>query len=255
MVIRRRSTLHNIIIRDRAGTRTLQFGNTIQSTMRLDDPLDGGLEYVDFFHVAVLLRPSIRRTLFIGLGGASGPKQFLHAYPKMQIDVVEIDPEVIRVAHELFGLESSPRCAIHEDEGRRFLERTGREWDLIIVDAYTTRRSELVAPRTLTSPDFFDLCSERTPRDGLVVFNCAAAADGRLSRQMHRSMSQVFPALLAFESSTAENTVLIGSHAPLEQRSTRLVEMVRGSGEPSLSSRRSLVRRCRQIHRPMSENR
>lgn len=252
MKLRRQSPFHQIIVHDSGGTRTLQFGSTIQSTMRIDDPMSG-LEYIEFFHLALLLR-EVRKSLFIGLGGASGPKQFCADYPQMTVDVVEIDPEVIRVAQELFGFTPSSRCRVHEGGGFSFLEESRRRWDLIVVDAYTTDRGRLAVPRELSTPEFFELATRRLTAGGLLLFNCADGAESRMSRRIHAAMAEVFPALLTFESSTAENTVIIGSHQPLEQRSTHLIERLKRTSEPALRERRGLARRCRQIHRSMSRN-
>lgn len=214
--------------------------------MKLDDPEGQGLEYIEFFHLAVALRDSVERALFIGLGGATGPRQFAQRYPEMKIDVVEIDAEVIRVAQELFGFETSARCRVHEADGLTFLETARRKWDVIVVDAYTTRRGKLAVPGELMTPEFFDLCSQRLTRDGLLVFNCADAAESRLGRGVHTALGEVFPAILTFESTTAENAVMLASNEPLELRSTKLAEIVRRAG------RSALAKRCRQLYRPMS---
>ncbi len=44
------------------------------------------------------------RALFIGGGGYTFPRYMEAVYPGSQLDVVEIDPGVTRVAHDLLGL-------------------------------------------------------------------------------------------------------------------------------------------------------
>jgi spermidine synthase len=246
--IRRRSAFHHIVVEDSGGTRTLHFGDTIQSTAKVDDPLSGALEYVDFLQIATLLR-DVRRVLFVGLGAGSGPRQLLHFHPQIEIDVAEIDAEVIRVAEEHFGFAASERCRIHEGDGLSFIENSNEQWDMIILDAYTTQRGDLVVPPELTTTAFFDLCSRRLTPRGLLVFNCADDARSRLAREIHAAIGVIFRCRLTFESSTAENTVVIGSAAPLEQRSTKIIELLRKSNLPD-----SLVRRCRQIDQTLSSN-
>jgi spermidine synthase len=252
--VRRRSPFHRIIVHDRAGLRTLHFGDTIQSTMRIDDPHDGGLEYVDFFHLAILQRDAVDRVLFIGLGGGTGPKQFARCYPEMELDVVEIDPEVIRVAKELFGFEVSARCRVHENDGLSFLEESTERWDAIIVDAYTTEGADLAIPLELTDEEFFELCASRLTREGMVVFNCAASSEDQIVKELHEAMGGVFAAQLTFESTGGDNTILVASAAPFEQRAARLIERLRGHGSGVLAERPALVRRCRQIKRRLSKN-
>ncbi len=96
MKLRRRTEFHQIVVQDRGSVRSLSFGDVVQSTMQIDSPSQGGLEYVDFFHMPMILRDRIHRVLFIGLGGGSGPAQFLEDYPDLAIDVVEIDREIVR---------------------------------------------------------------------------------------------------------------------------------------------------------------
>lgn len=232
--------------------RTLQFGSTIQSSLRIDDPEFSGLDYVDFFHVPFLQRESVDSALFIGLGGGSGPRQFLHDYPALRIDVVEIDPAVIRVAEELFGFSSSSRCRVHEDDGLSWLERSRRRWDLIVIDAYLTERGRLVIPSELMSADFFELCARRLGPVGIVAFNCAAPADDQLTREVHEAMGVAFSSLLTFELTSTDNTVLFGSNHPLDIRSGRLVETARRMLKAGRIRRSILVRRCRQIRRELS---
>jgi predicted membrane-bound spermidine synthase len=50
----------------------------------------------------------------------------------VQVDAVEIDAEVHRVARDYFDYSGD----VSIDDGRRFLQRADRNWDLIIVDAF-----------------------------------------------------------------------------------------------------------------------
>ena len=50
----------------------------------------------------------------------------------IDVVVVEIDPEVVRLAREYFGFQGQAVAA----DGRRYLQRNDRKWDLIFVDAY-----------------------------------------------------------------------------------------------------------------------
>lgn len=237
------------------GVRTLQFGSTIQSSLRIDDPALSGLDYVEFFHIPFLQREHIGRALFIGLGAGSGPAQFLLDYPDLRIDVVEIDPVVIRVAGESFGFISSSRCAIHEDDGFSWVARTRRRWDLIIIDAYMTEKGRLVIPSELMTEEFFELCAKRLTAGGIVSFNCAAPADDQLTREVHDALGAVFPSLLTFELTSTDNTVLFGSNAALEIRSGKMVESARRMLETGRLRRRGLIRRCRQVRRDLSRTR
>lgn len=249
---RLRSDYHQIVVHDRAGVRTLRFGDVVQSTMQIDRPSDGGLEYVDFFHMPMILRAGLRRILFIGLGGGSGPTQFLDDYPQVEVDVVEIDPDVVRLAAEMFAFESSSRCRVHVNDGLTFLETTDESWDVIIIDAYMIERGDLVVPRELTTESFFELCRLHLNPHGILVFNSATTADAQLTIEVRDSLSSIFPAILGFESATSDNAVLLASQGSMERRPARLSRMAREHLSAGTLRRRSLLRRCRQLHSGLS---
>jgi hypothetical protein len=80
--------------------------------------------YYDFFDLALKLVPDLRRTLLIGGGTFSYPRHQLQEYPTSSTDVVEIDPALVDVARQRFGLKGDPRMRIAVEDGRTFLNRT-----------------------------------------------------------------------------------------------------------------------------------
>lgn len=246
---RRRSNFHEIAVTDRGGVRTLSFGDTIQSTMRLDGERDEGLAYVELFHVPLVLRPDATRVLFIGLGGATGPKQFLADYDSMQVEVVEIDAAVIRVAAESFGFTASERATVHEADGLSFLEASHSRWDLIIVDAYGVEDEVLVIPRELTTRSFFKLCSRRLNPGGFVVFNCAAPHSDLLTREIEEALAKVFTTVATFGVGNANNSVLLATAGPFETRTTKLVDAAKAALKRGTVKRKAVVKYARELRR------
>ncbi|HLK40549.1 MAG TPA: hypothetical protein VKU41_27545 [Polyangiaceae bacterium] len=88
----------------------------------LDDAARSGWPYIDLLHVAAGLARRRERALFIGCGGAVGPRQFAVSYPGIEIDVVESEDHVIELAKSFFGLDGIPRLTVHHAEGASFLE-------------------------------------------------------------------------------------------------------------------------------------
>lgn len=89
----------------------------------------------DFLHVleAVrFLRPAARDMLQLGLGIGSLPMA-LRPFG-IEADVVEIDPDVVRLSRRHFGFAT--RGAVHVEDARTFLQRTGRKYDLIVHDTF-----------------------------------------------------------------------------------------------------------------------
>ncbi|KAL3123489.1 hypothetical protein niasHT_000885 [Heterodera trifolii] len=87
------------------------------------------------------LEPSgrTRRTLMVGLGGASVPNFLLETDPSHEVVSVELEPAVEYIARKWFGLVQSPRQKVVVRDGVEFIrewteENDGR-FDCVIVDA------------------------------------------------------------------------------------------------------------------------
>jgi spermidine synthase len=166
--------------------------------MDLQNPNRTVFPYTDYFNMGFLLNPNIARVLFIGGGGLTGPKQFLRDYPNVTVDVAEIDPEVISVAEEYFAVNaSSPRLHIYSDDGRIFLQRTNKRYDLIVLDAY----SRSYVPFHLMTTEFFKLVSAHLISNGLVISNLisgTAAGNDQLLTAETNTMHTVLPNVYTF---------------------------------------------------------
>ncbi|MGB5716890.1 MAG: fused MFS/spermidine synthase [Gammaproteobacteria bacterium] len=102
-----------------------------------------------------------RQVLVIGLGAGQIPPVLEAA--GMEVEVVEIDPEVVRLAREYFGFQGTAVVA----DGRRFLQRSDKHWDVIMVDAYLGSSP----PWQLFTREAFALYRERLNPGGAVVIN------------------------------------------------------------------------------------
>jgi spermidine synthase len=202
----RDSLYHHIIVTEDLYQRNLHFDNSYQSAIDRNDPLRMVFAYTSYLHLGVVAQPRPERVLFIGLGGGSAPKKFLHDYPSLKaVDVVEIDPEVIRVAHRYFDLPKDPKLRVYAQDGRLFVERKAGEiaagkflpYDLVIIDAY----SASTIPYHLTTRQFFQLIRRVLAPDGAVVANVIGAINGpknKLLRAMARTYAAVFPQIYLF---------------------------------------------------------
>ncbi|HEX7705702.1 MAG TPA: fused MFS/spermidine synthase [Thermoanaerobaculia bacterium] len=217
------SPYHRIVVKERGDFRELYFNLAIQSRMKVGDPYGPGNPYTDSFHVAPLMRPSIRRVLMIGLGGGTGAKQYLHFYPEATIDAVEVDPMVVSVAERYFELPFSERLRIHVMDGRTFLKRTADRWDLVIIDAYTTNRYGDTLPPHLVTREFFEEVASRLTDHGIIQFHCAFGnEESRILDALHRTIESVYPYVLRSGGELfASMTPLI---TPKETMHARLIE-------------------------------
>jgi len=201
---------------DRGDERTLYLDGQRHSAMDLDDPERHVFSYTRYFHLPFLFADDpdeIDRVLFVGGGGFTGPKRFLAEYPNVTVDVVELDPAVVDVADEYFGVEEDPRLNVHVGGGRQFLRETNRTYDLIVLDAY--RRDKV--PFQLTTREFMALTSDRLDDEGMLFANLIAAPTGPASkfyRAQYATMRTEYPQVYTFPTvggATVQNVELVAT--------------------------------------------
>ena len=113
-------------------------------------------------------------------------------FPALQLEAVELDPEVVRVAKRWFALPSDARLRLTAEDGRRFLQTHDERWDLIVIDAYFADS----IPFHLATAQFFELVRSRLSPGGVVASNVIGAIEGgssKLLRSMTKTYRSVFP--------------------------------------------------------------
>ena len=194
----RNSPYHRLFVTEDETSRWLRADNIWHTQMLLADPHGRGLPYADYVDLAFLFNPNIRRVLVIGLGGGTVPKRFVRDYPRVTVDAVEVDPDVIKIAARYFEMHPGPRLAIHESDGRRFLRRSKEKWDLILLDAYYAD----TVPFFLTTKEFFTIVRGHLNPNGVFVNNVVGRLTGSRSsffRSVYRTTREVFPQVHVFK--------------------------------------------------------
>ncbi len=110
-----------------------------QSCQYLSAPDRLVFEYTKMMLGALFLDPQPQRVLIIGLGGGTLPHTLEKLLPQAQIDVVEIDPAIVRVAHDYFAFQGDAHVHIVVQDGRAYVRQTLRgplRYDLVMLDAY-----------------------------------------------------------------------------------------------------------------------
>ena len=186
------SQYHRIAVVEDDDTRYLRFDSSFQSGMYVADPFRTRFEYTDYLELPMAYRTQTRRILYVGLGGGSAPKRVWRDFPGIRIDVVELDPEVVKAAHTYFAVPRDPRLKVTVEDGRRFLAASDGSWDVIVVDAFYSDS----IPFHLATREFLELVRSRLAPGGLVAANLIGAVRGpesRLFRSMLRTYRAVFP--------------------------------------------------------------
>jgi spermidine synthase len=190
-VLERRDTrYHHLLVVEDADTRFLRFDNSFQSAMDLAQPYRAHFTYTAALDLGLAYRSSSTRVLFVGLGAGSAPKRMQRDFPRIDLRVVEIDPDVVEVARKWFAFPRSIPVTV--EDGRRYLERSDERYDVIAIDAYYAD----AIPFHLTTREFLETVRSRLKPGGVVVSNVIGSVRGegsKLVRSFVRTYREVFP--------------------------------------------------------------
>ncbi len=157
-------------------------------------------DYTKYYHLIRHFKPDFKQALMIGGAGYSFPKDYLRQYPEATLDVVEIDPEMTRIARDYFRLRENPRLKIIHEDGRVFLNNSAAEkYDAVLLDAYGSLYS---IPFQLTTVEAARRVKNTLKPDGVVVLNTISASegDGSLFLQAeYKTLASVFPIIYMFK--------------------------------------------------------
>src|SRR5919106_787713 len=195
---------HRIRVEEYDEARYMYFDRTLQSAMNLKDPTALRLIYSRYTSLGFTFRPDAKKVLIIGLGGGSIPKKLQKEFPSMEVDVVEIDPEVIQIAKNHFNVRDGKNLRLHAQDGRLFLTRTANQYDIIMIDAYYSD----AMPFHLATREFFELAQRKLAPNGILVTNLISAVtgpSGRIARAFVKTERRVFPQAYVFAARRAEN--------------------------------------------------
>jgi len=177
--------------------RVMGINNENHSSMFLDsDELTN--EYTKYYHLAKHFYPDFKTTLMLGGAGYSYPKAFLNNYPESTIDVVEIDPMVTELAKKYFNLKENSRLNIYHEDGRAYLNKTSKKYDVIFGDAFSSHYS---LPYQLTTKEAIQRKYDILNDDGVVILNIISAIEGEKGeflRAEYAAYKSIFPQVYLF---------------------------------------------------------
>jgi spermidine synthase len=150
--------------------KAMVLDNLIHSYVCLEDPLHIEYEYERIYSDVLkwkFKKDENFKSLTIGGGGYTFPRYMEVVYPKAQIDVVEIDPEVTNIVYKHLGLSADTRIKSFNTDGRWFVMNCKEKYDLIFTDAY----NDLSIPYHLTTKEFVAQLKSILSPDGLIMSN------------------------------------------------------------------------------------
>lgn len=140
-----------------------------------------------------------QRYLFLGGGAYTLPRRVAEGDPSARITVVELDPEVTRVAYRFFGLRPEHGIATVHGDARRVAERLpAGSFDRVFVDVYDG--TEAVPHHLVTVEGLAEVRRLLAP-GGMALLNVIGVAEGEGALRFWstaRTLREAFPSLALY---------------------------------------------------------
>ena len=146
----------------------------VQSRVNLAAPQTLMSPYARGMFASYLYQPQPRRVLIVGLGGGAMVRFLTHHEPQVRIDAVEIDPAVVRIADEYFGVRSGGQVRVYTADAVAFVEAIAEPYDVIFMDAFLRPSDETDTtgvPTRLKTLAFLGRLKRALAPGGVIAFN------------------------------------------------------------------------------------
>lgn len=208
MAIARRGEL--VAERDplRPSGRLLRQGDMDASYVDLADPSHLEFDYMRWMRI-VLRAARARRVLHVGGGACALARALAAEDPEGRQEVCEVDPDVLALAREHFGLRRTRGLRVRVAEGRAFVAREAAgSWDAVAIDAFVAA----TIPRSLMTAQALADVARVAPLALINVLDDRSAGE---VRTVAAGLATAYPRVWAL-GGRAGNTVVVGSVARLD---------------------------------------
>jgi spermidine synthase len=163
-----------------------------------------------FFNASLYTPDRVKRIAIIGLAAGTLARQASEVFDSVKIDGFEIDPKIIEVGQQYFGMNLPNLNAIAQD-GRYGLAQSQGEYDLIAIDAY---RPPYI-PWHMTTQEFFELVDQKLTDNGSLAINVGRAPDDRrLIDGLVATLKTVFPSVYVMDIPNTFNSMIYATRQP-----------------------------------------
>ncbi|HEY5430589.1 MAG TPA: fused MFS/spermidine synthase [Solirubrobacteraceae bacterium] len=188
----------------RPSGRLLRQAEMDASYIDLADPAHLEFDYLRWMRI-VLRAARARRVLHVGGGACALPRALAAEDPGGRQEVCEVDPDVLELAREHFGLRRTPGLHVRRADGREFIAgQPDGAWDAIVIDAFVGAR---VPRRLITAEALADLARVAP----LALVN---VVDSRAARDVHAvaaGLALAYPCVWALGGRAGNTVVAAGT--------------------------------------------
>ena len=153
------------------GLMLMTFGakrlNYVESMVNPQDEFDLPVTYTQSMTAGLAYASELTRAAIIGLGGGRTAWYYHKSVPGLDFTAAELDPAVVKLTGRYFGVHPEADFAIDVQDGRVWLSKSDKDFDVILVDAY---RGPFVPFHLLTS-EFYRLVAKHLRPGGVAVQN------------------------------------------------------------------------------------
>lgn len=173
-----------------------RFGAKHHRELMIDGLIQGGVDMVSGLSVYEYgyllqfipygLNPQGKTALVVGLGAGVVPSWYERQ--GVVTDVVDIDPEVVKLARRYFGYK--PQGEVHIQDARYFLSHTQKQYDFAVLDVFNGDTT----PTHLLSVEALALLKQRLRPGGVLGINMVGSLrhDTLITASVHKTLSTLF---------------------------------------------------------------
>lgn len=199
--------------------RILNIDSGYESATFIDEYKQNELvfNYTKYYDLMFNSKFEINNVMMIGGAGYSYPKYYISTYPTKNIDVVEIDGDITKIAKKYFyldklisdyNLNENHRLGLINEDGRTYLNRNTKKYDAILNDAFSGDNPA----KTLTTLELIKSIKNSLNENGMYLTNIISALDGTNSKFIKaevNTLKKVFKKVYVVPCSSLENTELV----------------------------------------------
>lgn len=175
------------------GVQFLHFGTDwIQGAMRINNPFEIVLDYVQQMMVWMLFKDKPKHIIQLGLGSAALTKFCYQHFPDSKVTAIELNPNVINICRNAFHLpHNDHRLNVIQMDALDYIEarKNCNEIDVLQVDLY----DENAEAPVFDSMEFYRSCAEALTPEGMMTVNIFGGASNRSKsiEAIHKSFDAV----------------------------------------------------------------
>ena len=187
-------------------------------------------EYTQCYDLMFKSKNNIDNVLLIGGAGYSYPKYYISHFENKNMDVVEIDGDITKIARKYFyldklikdyNIEENHRLNLINEDGRTYLNNNTKKYDAILNDAFSGKNPA----KTLTTLETIKKIKESLNQDGLYLSNVISALNGEKSKFIRAEVNTlrkvfknvyIIPCIKGIDEDETQNIMVISTDQDID---------------------------------------